>query len=95
MEKELVWYIRDEERVPIAMLICKPVSENEARIGYCCLHENDYGKFSKDLGFRIARGRANSNRRRPAEKYPHKIQPFICKFMEKCKIVFPEKKVSL
>ena len=92
--REVVYYVRDD-RVPTGMLLCREISKSEARVGFCCLHEKDFGRFDKRLGYLIARGRAESRRRRRAEEYPKKLQKHIIPFLNKCEKVFPNKKIVI
>ena len=54
----LVSYVREDDNVPIATIVCTGLDEKTSvpKIGYAICHSKD--KFSKEIGRKIAAGRA-------------------------------------
>ncbi len=81
--KPIKQYIRDTNGVKVGLLMAGRI-DNKVAIGFCCLHENDYGKFDVDLADKIASGRAETYQTRIPKRIPPKIAGELSLFVSRC-----------
>lgn len=87
MSKEILQYIRNTENKneKIGVLVAFKNKENQVRIGWSFVHGTD--KFNKEMGLKIARGRAITGRIRHV---PQPVLDNIDPFLLRCEKYFAQ-----
>lgn len=79
----LVSYVRDKNRNPRGMLIAiKKGKKGNFHIGYSMCRKED--TFDKNMGFKIALGRAETNNYDTFINSPHAIRKMLTGFVQRC-----------
>lgn len=81
MKNTVVQYIRKKNKIPSGVIVAIK-SEDGFKIGYALCSKND--KFKKEIGLKIALGRAISWNCLPTD-IPYPILKLIPFFIERCK----------